>query len=129
MAWTSRPYPGLASLRARAPMRPGLALTPNIVLVPRTNIAAWLRALSVDQIEILVRSGGFFWRGGDSSTNCLCAAEILNFPTGKIEDFRWQRDVRGNTAGSNSWFNLTGGNFNRWQEQLVAAEMTAGMRW
>ncbi|KAJ7198883.1 hypothetical protein C8J57DRAFT_1545404 [Mycena rebaudengoi] len=53
MAWTSRPYSGLASLRARAPMRPGLALTPNVVLVPRTNIAAWLWALSVDRTRRL----------------------------------------------------------------------------
>ncbi|KAJ7292157.1 hypothetical protein C8J57DRAFT_223429 [Mycena rebaudengoi] len=35
MAWTSGPCPGLARLRARAPMRPGLALTPDVVLVPR----------------------------------------------------------------------------------------------
>ncbi|KAJ7269911.1 hypothetical protein C8J57DRAFT_1716907 [Mycena rebaudengoi] len=36
MAGTSRPCPGLASLIARAPMRPGLALTPDIVLVSHT---------------------------------------------------------------------------------------------
>ncbi|KAJ7229608.1 hypothetical protein C8J57DRAFT_1387072, partial [Mycena rebaudengoi] len=37
-------------------MRPGLALTPNVVLVPRTNIAAWVRALG--RLCIVVTGAG-----------------------------------------------------------------------
>ncbi|KAJ7194780.1 hypothetical protein C8J57DRAFT_1423624 [Mycena rebaudengoi] len=37
-------------------MRPGLALTPNVVLVPRTNIAAWVRALG--RLCIVVMGAG-----------------------------------------------------------------------
>ncbi|KAJ7291416.1 hypothetical protein C8J57DRAFT_1272824, partial [Mycena rebaudengoi] len=37
-------------------MRPGLALTPNVVLVPRTNIAAWVWALG--RLCIVVTGAG-----------------------------------------------------------------------
>ncbi|KAJ7234459.1 hypothetical protein C8J57DRAFT_1479961 [Mycena rebaudengoi] len=48
--------PDSPALRPRAPMQPGLALTPNVVLVPRTNIAAWVWALG--RLCIVVTGAG-----------------------------------------------------------------------
>ncbi|KAJ7250734.1 hypothetical protein C8J57DRAFT_1354700 [Mycena rebaudengoi] len=56
MAWTSHLVPDSPALRPRAPIRPGLALTPNVVLVPCTNIAAWVRALG--RLCIVVTGAG-----------------------------------------------------------------------